>query len=246
MDGRRRDRGSVGADDPDADGRRGGPDRHQHPARVVRDVRQPARPLRRSGPRRSAVRAAGIPVGFTLVAPACSDWFLLDLADRYQRMVDRPLGRNRRPDRDVRGYRSRSTRHPHPCRWRWSGPISPASRSTTNWSSAAPDSRRGRPRRRAYRLVALAGTTPAKPGLVRVEDDGAAIEVEVWDMPIDHVRLVRRRRPGPARHRQARTRRRLVGERVRVRTVGGRGRDRHHPLPWLALLSAITVTASQH
>ncbi len=37
----------------------------------------------------------------------------------------------------------------------------------------------------AYRLVALADTTPAKPGLVRVDDDGAAIEVEVWDVPID-------------------------------------------------------------
>jgi len=36
-----------------------------------------------------------------------------------------------------------------------------------------------------YRLVALADTTPPKPGLVRVDDDGAAIEVEVWDMPID-------------------------------------------------------------
>ena len=26
---------------------------------------------------------------------------------------------------------------------------------------------------------------PAKPGLVRVPDDGAAIEVEVWDVPIE-------------------------------------------------------------
>jgi len=34
-----------------------------------------------------------------------------------------------------------------------------------------------------YRLYALANTTPAKPGLVRVAEDGAAIEVEVWEMP---------------------------------------------------------------
>ncbi len=34
----------------------------------------------------------GLPVGFTLVAPACSDRFLLALADDYQRLVDRPLG----------------------------------------------------------------------------------------------------------------------------------------------------------
>ncbi|WP_314325719.1 allophanate hydrolase [Comamonas aquatica] len=34
-----------------------------------------------------------------------------------------------------------------------------------------------------YRLYALAGTVPAKPGLARAED-GAAIAVEVWDMPV--------------------------------------------------------------
>jgi allophanate hydrolase len=35
-----------------------------------------------------------------------------------------------------------------------------------------------------YRLYALAGTTPAKPGLVRVQDQpGAAIAVEIWSLP---------------------------------------------------------------
>jgi allophanate hydrolase len=31
-----------------------------------------------------------------------------------------------------------------------------------------------------YRLYALPGTTPPKPGMLRVDTDGAAIEVEVW------------------------------------------------------------------
>ena len=35
-----------------------------------------------------------------------------------------------------------------------------------------------------YRLYALADTVPAKPGLARVESDGAPIEVEVWEMPL--------------------------------------------------------------
>ena len=35
-----------------------------------------------------------------------------------------------------------------------------------------------------YRLYALAGTAPAKPGLVRVATQGESIEVEVWEMPI--------------------------------------------------------------
>ena len=35
-----------------------------------------------------------------------------------------------------------------------------------------------------YRLYALAGTVPPKPGLVRVDaGGGSAIEVEVWDVP---------------------------------------------------------------
>jgi allophanate hydrolase len=35
----------------------------------------------------------------------------------------------------------------------------------------------------AYRLYALPGTTPPKPGMVRVAEGGAAIAVEVWAMP---------------------------------------------------------------
>jgi allophanate hydrolase len=34
-----------------------------------------------------------------------------------------------------------------------------------------------------YRLYALPGTTPPKPGMVRTPDIGGAIAVEVWDMP---------------------------------------------------------------
>lgn len=36
-----------------------------------------------------------------------------------------------------------------------------------------------------YELYALAGTTPAKPGLVRVDDGGRPIEVELWELPTD-------------------------------------------------------------
>jgi allophanate hydrolase len=37
-----------------------------------------------------------------------------------------------------------------------------------------------------YALFALPDTTPAKPGLLFVGDGGAAIEVEVWEMPLQH------------------------------------------------------------
>jgi allophanate hydrolase len=35
-----------------------------------------------------------------------------------------------------------------------------------------------------YRLYALRNTEPPKPGLARVADDGAAIQVEVWELPL--------------------------------------------------------------
>jgi allophanate hydrolase len=35
-----------------------------------------------------------------------------------------------------------------------------------------------------YRLYALPGSTPPKPALARMEDDGVTIEVEVWELPV--------------------------------------------------------------
>jgi allophanate hydrolase len=39
----------------------------------------------------------------------------------------------------------------------------------------------------SYRLFALPNTTPPKPGLLRVSSGGAAIAVEVWDVPLAEV-----------------------------------------------------------
>ena len=39
----------------------------------------------------------------------------------------------------------------------------------------------------AYRLFALPGATPPRPGMVRVESGGVAIELEVWDVPLSEV-----------------------------------------------------------
>jgi allophanate hydrolase len=37
-----------------------------------------------------------------------------------------------------------------------------------------------------YRLLALPGGPPHRPGLIRVASGGAAIEVEVWALPTEH------------------------------------------------------------
>ncbi|MDI1360915.1 amidase [Methylotenera sp.] len=38
----------------------------------------------------------------------------------------------------------------------------------------------------AYKLYQLNGFTPARPGLIRVVDGGAAIALEVWQLPIEN------------------------------------------------------------
>jgi allophanate hydrolase len=38
-----------------------------------------------------------------------------------------------------------------------------------------------------YRLFALPGTTPPKPGMQRAAQGGASLAVEVWDMPISQI-----------------------------------------------------------
>jgi allophanate hydrolase len=57
-----------------------------------------------------------------------------------------------------------------------------------NWQLRERGARKLRtPRTRpAYRLYALANTSPPKPGLVRTENGGSAIAVEVWELPLRH------------------------------------------------------------
>ena len=88
---RRRDRRAVATDDPDL-GRTSPPTPSGVNARLgqfstfvnLLDLCAVAVPGGRL--------TSGVPVGFTLIAPALSDTFLLSLTDQYQRMVDRPLG----------------------------------------------------------------------------------------------------------------------------------------------------------
>jgi allophanate hydrolase len=124
----------------------------------------------------------GIPVGFTLVAPACSDLFVLALADDYQRFFDRPLGALGATMDDA-GHRPGDLPTSIPLAVvgaHLSGQplndqlVSRGARLAARTTTSA-----------AYRLVALAETTPPKPGLARVAEGGAAIEVEVWDVPIE-------------------------------------------------------------
>jgi allophanate hydrolase len=129
---------------------------------------------------------AGRPAGFTLLAPARHDRFLLGLADAYERLVDRPAGAlGSRPERtteplvadlgDGTGTIPVAVVGAHLTGQPLNAELTERGAQLAARTTTAP----------CYRLFALAGTVPPKPGLLRAEGHpgAAAIEVEVWDVP---------------------------------------------------------------
>lgn len=132
----------------------------------------------------SGFNQRGLPFGVTLVAPASRDGLLFALGAAYHRLVGGRLGAT-----------SASLSQDLPPR---SGPSGrnrvrvavvgahlsglPLNDQLTDRGAILVCCGRTRP---AYRLYALPNTTPPKPGLVRCARDGQAIELEVWEMPIE-------------------------------------------------------------
>jgi allophanate hydrolase len=128
-------------------------------------------------------RDDGLPAGVTLIGPAGSDHRLAELARRFEPLLHQRLGTTTR----VPPY-ALDPLPPLPCGeatvdvavvgahlaglpLNWQLTTRCAEFVETTRSAAA------------YRLYALPGTVPPKPGLLRVREGGAAIEVEVWRMP---------------------------------------------------------------
>lgn len=124
----------------------------------------------------------GLPFGVTFIARGGCDWALAEFAAQWQRSLGLPLGRTLRPlkDADTRiaatppGAIPLAVVGAHLAGMPLHHQLSERgarlrSRTTTNAN---------------YRLYALKGTQPPKPGLVR-DGKGAAIEVEVYDMPAE-------------------------------------------------------------
>ncbi len=131
--------------------------------------------------------ANGLPFGVTFIAPRAADAALTRFGQQWESSLKLPLGATgcaHRPAAET------------PAAW-------PASRTTLPIAVVGAHlgglplngqlTERGATLREAtttaprYKLFALPGTTPPKPGLQRVAEGGAAIAVEVWDMPIDAV-----------------------------------------------------------
>ncbi|MGQ7956305.1 allophanate hydrolase [Pseudomonas sp. SP16.1] len=125
-------------------------------------------------------RGDGLPAGVTLLAPAWHDQALAALGQRWQQALALPLGATGRPlpaqapsDQPAPGSVRVAVVGAHltgmPLNFQLSSRDAVLVQQTT---SAA-----------RYRLYALPGSVPAKPGLARVAADGAEIVVELWDVP---------------------------------------------------------------
>jgi allophanate hydrolase len=123
----------------------------------------------------------GLPFGVTLFAPAFLDRSLLDLADQLQHQQTLPLGTS---GRTVPG-----SERPWPEHGEHRLPIAVCGAHMSGLPLNHELTERGGRFLRAgqtapeYRLYALPGGPPTRPGLVRVNDRGRAIELEVWTLP---------------------------------------------------------------
>ncbi|MBC5763685.1 allophanate hydrolase [Ramlibacter albus] len=133
----------------------------------------------------SSLRSDGLPFGITLIGPCGSDWQLADLGQRYHHATGLPQGATDEPlpaPVAIPGLAKSGVVKLAVVGAHLSGmPLNPqlterGARLLQATETAAD-----------YRLFALPGTTPPKPGLVRVpQGEGARIAIEVWEMPVAH------------------------------------------------------------
>jgi allophanate hydrolase len=125
-----------------------------------------------------------LPFGVSLIAPAWSDADLLALASRAHRAAVATLGATSLPLPPLESQpvaADRGTIDVMVCGAHMSGlPLNKQLLERGAWQVSTT---RTAP---IYRFYALPGGPPFRPGLVRVKDQGVAIDVEVWRVPSEH------------------------------------------------------------
>jgi len=133
-------------------------------------------------------RSDGLPAGITIIGPGGGDHRLAELARRIEPVLHQRLGTG-----TLEPSRQSAILPPLP-------DVEPRTRLVVvgahlsgmplNWQLTERGGRLLKKTRTApcYRFYALPGTVPPKPGLVQVGTDGqgAAIDVEIWDLPLRH------------------------------------------------------------
>ncbi len=131
-------------------------------------------------------RRDGLPAGVTLLAPGGGDHRLAEFARRIEPLLHERMGlSNETPPRAATPLTPLPANEPSVTLAVVGAHLSGM---PLNWQLLERDGRLLCATQTAvsYRLFALPGTTPPKPGLVRVNEGGAAIAIELWQMPLRH------------------------------------------------------------
>lgn len=127
----------------------------------------------------SAVMNNSLPWGVTLFGRAFTDQYLLSIADALQRQTALPLIGGHIPDLPQPKSAARNDMSrlvvcgAHLDGLALNGQLKQRGARLLEVTQSSPD----------YQLYALAGGPPFRPGMLRVAQDGVAIEVEVWELP---------------------------------------------------------------
>lgn len=130
----------------------------------------------------SSIRPDGLPFGITLIGRCGSDWQLAELGQRYHHSTGLMQGATGEPlpePQSIPGIRAEALVRvavvgAHLSGMPLNGQLTERGATLVSTADTAPH----------YRFFALPGTTPPKPGLLRVDDGtGARIALEIWEMP---------------------------------------------------------------
>ncbi|WP_263062847.1 allophanate hydrolase [Dickeya dadantii] len=126
------------------------------------------------------LRADGLPAGITLLAPAWHDRALADFGMRWQQHLALPLGATGQPFKKTSATLPASENHVRVAVVGAHLRGMPLNFQLTQRDAVFVEATETAS---CYRLYALANTQPAKPGIAR-QATGAAIAVELWDIPL--------------------------------------------------------------